>query len=190
MKKTKFSLTVLKIYMKNQIQNRTYILLDVFNMISRCFIVFLFFNIILSPTALGIINSYLLGSAIFINDEDFSVLWLFPLSLLLTICRFTFLPVFYKIIGKNNLIFVFLNNFKNVSFSFKFLLFILFIDLISVFLTLLLINVFSRNDITINPDFFACFLFWTISWGGLFITYLSLIIWFKLKNIKQINTDN
>lgn len=40
MKKNKFSLTVIKIFMKNQIQNKSYILLDIFNMISRCLILF------------------------------------------------------------------------------------------------------------------------------------------------------
>ena len=45
MKKINFALTVIKIFMKNQIQNKTYILLDMFNMFSRCFIVFLLYSI-------------------------------------------------------------------------------------------------------------------------------------------------
>ena len=44
MKNIKFSLTVIKIYMKNQMQNKTYLFLDIFNMISRCFIVFLLYG--------------------------------------------------------------------------------------------------------------------------------------------------
>jgi len=44
MKKIKFPLTVIKIFMKNQMQNRTYILLDIFNMVSRCLIVFLLYG--------------------------------------------------------------------------------------------------------------------------------------------------
>lgn len=44
MKKINFALTVIKIFMKNQIQNKTYILLDMFNMFSRCFIVFLLYG--------------------------------------------------------------------------------------------------------------------------------------------------
>lgn len=44
MKKIKFALTVIKIFMKNQIQNKTYILLDIFNMVSRCLIVFLLYG--------------------------------------------------------------------------------------------------------------------------------------------------
>ena len=44
MKKIKFPFIVIKIFMKNQIQNRTYILLDIFNMISRCLIVFLLYG--------------------------------------------------------------------------------------------------------------------------------------------------
>ena len=44
MKKIRFPLTVIKIFMKNQMQNRTYILLDIFNMVSRCLIVFLLYG--------------------------------------------------------------------------------------------------------------------------------------------------
>ena len=44
MKKINFALTVIKIFMKNQIQNKTYLLLDMFNMFSRCFIVFLLYG--------------------------------------------------------------------------------------------------------------------------------------------------
>lgn len=43
MKKIKFPLTIIKIFMKNQMQNKTYILLDIFNMVSRCLIVFLLY---------------------------------------------------------------------------------------------------------------------------------------------------
>ena len=48
MKKNKFSLTVIKIFMKNQIQNKSYILLDIFNMISRCLVLFLLYDYIFS----------------------------------------------------------------------------------------------------------------------------------------------
>lgn len=43
MKKIKFYLTIIKIFMKNQMQDRTNIILDIFNMISRCLIVFLLY---------------------------------------------------------------------------------------------------------------------------------------------------
>lgn len=43
MKKFKFALTIIKIYMKNQMQDRTNILLDFFQMFARCFIVFLLY---------------------------------------------------------------------------------------------------------------------------------------------------
>lgn len=43
MKKIKFALTIIKIYMKNQMQDRTNILLDLFQMFARCFIVFLLY---------------------------------------------------------------------------------------------------------------------------------------------------
>ena len=44
MKKIKFPLTVIKIFMKNQIQNKTFLLLDMFNMFSRCLVVFLLYG--------------------------------------------------------------------------------------------------------------------------------------------------
>lgn len=44
MKKIRFSFAVIKIFMKNQMQNKTYILLDMFNMFSRCFVVFLLYG--------------------------------------------------------------------------------------------------------------------------------------------------
>ncbi len=44
MKKNKFSLTVIKIFMKNQIQNKTYIILDSFNMVSRCLVLFFLYD--------------------------------------------------------------------------------------------------------------------------------------------------
>ncbi len=44
MRKIKFPLTVIKIFMKNQMQNKTYLMLDLFNMVSRCFIVFLLYG--------------------------------------------------------------------------------------------------------------------------------------------------
>ena len=43
MKKIRFGLNVIKIIMKNQIQDRTNLLLDIFNMFSRCFIIFLLY---------------------------------------------------------------------------------------------------------------------------------------------------
>lgn len=43
MKKIKFALTIIKIFMKNQMQDRTNLILDIFNMVSRCLIVFLLY---------------------------------------------------------------------------------------------------------------------------------------------------
>lgn len=43
MKKIKFGLTVIKIFMKNQMQDKTNLILDVFNMVARCLIVFLLY---------------------------------------------------------------------------------------------------------------------------------------------------
>jgi len=43
MKKIRFALTVIKIFMKNQMQDKTNLILDIFNMVSRCFIVFLLY---------------------------------------------------------------------------------------------------------------------------------------------------
>lgn len=55
MKKIKFSITVIKIFMKNQMQNKTYILLDIFNMLSRCLIVFLLYSYVFNLSG-GSIN--------------------------------------------------------------------------------------------------------------------------------------
>ena len=55
MKKIKFSFTVIKIFMKNQMQDRTNLLLAIFNMISRCFIVFLLYAYIFKLQG-GVIN--------------------------------------------------------------------------------------------------------------------------------------
>jgi len=44
MKKIKFSLTVINIFMKNQMQDKTNLILDIFNMVSRCLIVFLLYS--------------------------------------------------------------------------------------------------------------------------------------------------
>ena len=43
MKKIRFAFTVIKIFMKNQMQDKTNLLLDIFNMVSRCLIVFLLY---------------------------------------------------------------------------------------------------------------------------------------------------
>lgn len=43
MKRIKFAFKVIKIFMKNQMQDKTNLLLDVFNMVSRCLIVFLLY---------------------------------------------------------------------------------------------------------------------------------------------------
>ena len=84
MKKIKFSLTVIKIFMKNQIQNRTYILLDIFNMISRCLIVFLLYGYVFKISG---------GS---INGVDYvTTLW----SMFIYFCVMTFnIRKIYKLI--------------------------------------------------------------------------------------------
>ena len=55
MKKIKFGLNVIKIIMKNQIQDRTNLLLDMFNMVSRCLIVFLLYAYVFKLNG-GMIN--------------------------------------------------------------------------------------------------------------------------------------
>ncbi|MBQ8472998.1 MAG: ABC-2 family transporter protein [Bacilli bacterium] len=84
MKKIKFSFTVIKIFMKNQMQNKTYILLDVFNMVSRCLIVFLLYSYIFKIS----------GESI--NGVDYkTVLW----SMFIYFCIMTFnIRNIYKLI--------------------------------------------------------------------------------------------
>ena len=55
MKKIRFALTVVKIFMKNQMQDRTNLILDIFNMVSRCLIVFLLYAYIFRLNG-GVIN--------------------------------------------------------------------------------------------------------------------------------------
>lgn len=55
MKEIRFAFTVIKIFMKNQIQDKTNLLLDIFNMVSRCLIVFLLYAYIFKLNN-GIIN--------------------------------------------------------------------------------------------------------------------------------------
>ena len=55
MKKIRFALTVVKIFMKNQMQDRTNLILDIFNMVSRCLIVFLLYAYIFKLNG-GVIN--------------------------------------------------------------------------------------------------------------------------------------
>lgn len=55
MKKIRFAFTVIKIFMKNQMQDKTNLLLDIFNMVSRCLIVFLLYAYIFKLNN-GIIN--------------------------------------------------------------------------------------------------------------------------------------
>lgn len=55
MKKIRFGLNVIKIIMMNQIQDRTNLLLDIFNMFSRCFIIFLLYAYVFKLNG-GLIN--------------------------------------------------------------------------------------------------------------------------------------
>lgn len=55
MKKIRFGLNVIKIIMKNQIQDKTNLLLDIFNMFSRCVIIFLLYAYVFKLNG-GLIN--------------------------------------------------------------------------------------------------------------------------------------
>ena len=55
MKKFKFSIEVIKIFMHNQIQDKSNLFLDMFNMFSRCFIVFLLYAYIFKLKG-GVVN--------------------------------------------------------------------------------------------------------------------------------------
>ena len=66
MKKIRFAFTVIKIFMKNQMQDKTNLLLDVFNMVSRCLIVFLLYAYIFKLNN-GIINGISILKMLFQN---------------------------------------------------------------------------------------------------------------------------
>jgi len=55
MKRIRFFFTVLKIHMKNQMQDNTNLILDVFNMFSRCLIVFLLYGYVFGLKG-GVVN--------------------------------------------------------------------------------------------------------------------------------------
>lgn len=55
MRKVRFSLTIIKIFMKNQMQDKSNVLLDLMGMFSRCFIVFLLYGYIFKLNG-GMIN--------------------------------------------------------------------------------------------------------------------------------------
>lgn len=55
MKRIRLAFTTIKIFMKNQMQDRTYLLLDIFHMFSRCIIVFLLYAYIFNLSG-GVIN--------------------------------------------------------------------------------------------------------------------------------------
>ena len=55
MKRIRLAFTVVKIFMKNQMQDKTNIILDAFNMVSRCLIVFLLYHYIFKING-GMIN--------------------------------------------------------------------------------------------------------------------------------------
>lgn len=83
-KKSIFSLTVIKIFMKNQIQNKTYVLLDIFNMVSRCLLIFFLYSYVFKVNG-GNINGV----------ELKTVLW----SMFIYFCIMTFnVRKIYKII--------------------------------------------------------------------------------------------
>lgn len=48
MKKIRFAISVISVFMKNQVQNKAYLLHDIVNMISRCFIVFMLYGYVFS----------------------------------------------------------------------------------------------------------------------------------------------
>lgn len=64
MKKNKLSLAIIKMYMKNQMQSKSFVILDMINMIVRCLVVFLLYGYVFELSG-GTIN----------NTEYSTVLW-------------------------------------------------------------------------------------------------------------------
>ena len=152
------------------------------------YLLFLFLNILLTPIT-PILFVFFITILMALNRasnnefilKDKLLIFIFSVFLLLFyISRIFIFPLIYKF-GKSN---EYISNFfekinKHRSFRNKVLLFSFLADIITIFL--FLIEEFFTQNSNFLQVFIICFL---IGGGGLTLSYLSLIIWFKTKIIK------
>ena len=141
------------------------------------FIVFCLFHILLLPVFLGLLGIKIYGDIIFGNENNI-ILFLF---IILIPLKFFIIPIFYELADKNDKIYIYLEKIKNKYFASKILIFSILIDILSM--TISLIKIFTIEY------FDAIVICYILSMGGLFTSYLSLIIWFKIRqyiNLKNI----
>ncbi|CDC21826.1 unknown [Clostridium sp. CAG:306] len=96
-------------------------------------------------------------------------LWFFTMLLIL-ICKICIFPYCYKNLSKNNFLFDYIEKIRlDKKFAIKILLSVIILDFC---ITYSYINI---------PCFSYMSLFNVFCFGGVFICYLSLIVWFKIK---------
>jgi len=135
-----------------------------------CFIVFCLFHILLLPVFLCFISYFFV---IFYNELFF--IWL----ICLYIVKIIFLPILYRIFKNIYLVNDFANKLKNNKNAFITLFFMFIIDILFNVNTYKYVN--NTFQEYVKTIFITCF----ISGGGLFISYLSYIIWLKIKELHQ-----
>lgn len=150
-------------------------------------ILFLFLNLLLTPAS-SIFLFYLI--VLFLSFEEYSngkIVWednlfvVFLICILLIFCIFKLciFPLIY-ILNKNNL---YIHNFfekiaHNKNFRNKVLFFACITDIIIIMLFLVEALFYSIKDLP-----FVFIIHSLFGLGGVFICYLSLIIWFKIRNL-------
>jgi len=141
--------------------------------------VFIVLNIFFLPPAFGLLGVRILGDIIF---DDNNYILLFFLFLILIPLKFSIFPVFYKITNKNNIIIPFFTKMKNLFFATKILFAALITDILSIILSMvpIFIREFSSFK-NFGQIFIVVFIvYYVSSLGGLFTTYFSFLIWYKL----------
>lgn len=180
MKKIKFYLNIVKIFMKNQMQDRTNILLDIFNMVSRCLIVFLLYSYIFK------ING---GS---INGADYkSTMWSMFIYFCIMILNIRKIDNLIMTEVKSGNVEMFMNkpaNYLVLSFMkvigqgiFSFL----FISVVGSIVMVFFIGIPNLNLCIFIPTFIITLLLGQIL--GLFIYGLIGIMSFFMQNIRPIH---
>ena len=145
------------------------------------FIVFCLLNLLISPLIFSFLNFIILLG---LFDERF--ISLIVLLLFLIIFKHTIIPIVYEKSNSKSSVHTFLNKIRNKNFATKLLYISLLSDIFSVIFLTFFIQGFSISNIGIKDNLKVIISFYLLSFGGLFTSYLSLIIWLKIKNKTEI----
>ena len=147
--------------------------------------VFIVLNIFFLPPVFGLLGVRILGDIIF---DDNNYILLFFLFLILIPLKFSIFPVFYEITNKNNIIIPFLEKMKNKYFAAKVLFLALVTDIFSIIISIWFVFIKEFFSFEYFGQIFLIIfvVYYLSSLGGLFASYLSLIIWLKIKNKTEI----